>query len=44
LRPGATLTIHGRDEHADSISVKLDAKAPITLGTSAAMKILVETV
>ena len=42
LKPGATLTISGRDEHADSISVKLDSRSPLTLGTSAAMKILVE--
>jgi DtxR family Mn-dependent transcriptional regulator len=44
LRPGVTLTINGRDEHADSISVKVDAKAAITLGTAAAAKILVEAV
>jgi DtxR family transcriptional regulator, Mn-dependent transcriptional regulator len=42
LTPGTTLVLKSRDPHADSISVQTDAKAPITLGTAAAMKILVE--
>jgi len=44
LKPGVTLMINGRDEQADAISVKVDARAPLTLGTSAAMKILVEVI
>jgi DtxR family Mn-dependent transcriptional regulator len=42
LRPGVMLTINGRDEQADAISVKVDARTPLTLGTTAAMKIMVE--
>ena len=38
------LTVNGRDEQADAISVKMDARSPLTLGTAAAMKILVEVV
>jgi len=44
LKPGVMLTINGRDEQADAISVKVDARSPLTLGTSAAMKILVEVI
>jgi len=44
LKPGATLTLSSRDANADSISVKLDSRAPLTLGMSAANKILVEEV
>src|SRR5687768_16179780 len=44
LKPGTTLTVNSRDEHADSISVKLDSRSPLTLGTAAAMKILVEAI
>jgi len=44
LKPGVMLTINGRDEQADAISVKVDARSPLTLGTSAAMKILVELI
>lgn len=44
LRPGATLLVNGRDEQADAISVKVDARSPITLGTTAAQKILVELI
>ena len=44
LKPGVTLTVNGHDEQADSISVKLDSRSPLTLGTSAAMKILVEVI
>ena len=44
LKPGVMLTINGRDEQADAISVKVDARSPLTLGTTAAMKILVEVI
>jgi len=44
LKPGVTLTINGRDEQADAISIKVDGRSPLTLGTSAAMKILVEVI
>jgi DtxR family Mn-dependent transcriptional regulator len=44
LKPGVMLTINGRDEQADAISVKVESRAPLTLGTSAAMKILVEVI
>src|SRR2546421_364696 len=44
LKPGVLLTINGRDEQADEISIKVDARSPLTLGTSAAMKILVEVI
>jgi hypothetical protein len=44
LKPGVTLTINGRDEQADAISVKVDSRSALTLGTSAAMKILVEVI
>ncbi len=42
LKPGVMLTVNGRDQQADAISVKVDARQHLTLGTSAAMKILVE--
>lgn len=44
LRPGVSLTIDGRDELADSVRVRPRGKDPLTLGTSAARKILVESV
>jgi len=44
LKPGVTLTVNGRDEQADAISLKVDARSPLTLGTAAAMKILVEVI
>jgi DtxR family Mn-dependent transcriptional regulator len=44
LRPGVTLTVHGHEPQADAISIKVDARSPLTLGTSAAMKILVEVI
>jgi DtxR family Mn-dependent transcriptional regulator len=44
LRPGVMVSVHQRDEHADAISVKIDGRSPLTLGTAAAMKILVEEV
>src|SRR5437773_980726 len=30
LRPGVTLTVNGHDEQADAISVKVDARSPLT--------------
>jgi DtxR family Mn-dependent transcriptional regulator len=42
LTPGAALTIDRRDEQADSLSVRVDGRPAVTLGTSAARKILVE--
>ena len=44
LKPGVTLTMNGRDPQADSISLKLDGRSPLTLGTTAAIKILVEEI
>jgi DtxR family transcriptional regulator, Mn-dependent transcriptional regulator len=44
LKPGVTVTINSRDEHADSISVKVEGKGALTLGMGAGMKILVEEV
>src|SRR3954470_18520372 len=44
LKPGVTLTVNGRDEQADAISLKVDSRSPLTLGTSAANKILVEVI
>jgi len=43
LMPGVTVTVEGRDELADSVRIRPRGKDPVTLGTSAAMKILVET-
>jgi Fe2+ transport system protein FeoA len=42
LKPGTTITLSSRDKNADSISVKPDSRAQLTLGTAAANKILVE--
>jgi len=42
LIPGAKLTIESRDLQADSVRLKLPEKSPLSLGTSAAAKILVE--
>lgn len=44
LTPGVTITVQSRDPSADAITVAADDDRPITLGTSAAMKILVEGV
>jgi DtxR family Mn-dependent transcriptional regulator len=44
LRPGVMVTVSARDENADSISVKVEGRAALTLGTAAAMKILVEAI
>jgi DtxR family transcriptional regulator, Mn-dependent transcriptional regulator len=42
LTPGTAIVVTGRDAFADSISLRAGSAAPITLGTSAALKILVE--
>jgi DtxR family Mn-dependent transcriptional regulator len=42
LMPGVSVTIDGRDDLADAVRVRPRGKEPVTLGTSAAMKILVE--
>lgn len=42
LMPGVSVTIDGRDDLADAVRVRPRGKDPVTLGTSAAMKILVE--
>ncbi len=44
LKPGVSLTVNSKDEHADSISVKVEGRGPLTLGMGAGMKILVEEV
>ena len=42
LMPGVEITIEQRDEAADAITVRPNHAAPITIGTAAARKILVE--
>ena len=42
LMPGVELTIDQRDEAADAITLRLNHADPITIGTAAARKILVE--
>ena len=44
LTPGATVTLSTRDEQADSITLRAGKNPPMTLGTAAATKILVEPV
>lgn len=44
LKPGTELVVRGRDEVADSVSVQAKHHGALTLGTSAAAKILVEAV
>src|SRR3954463_5608676 len=44
LMPGVTVTVQGRDKLADAIWVRPGDRRAITLGTSAAAKILVEVV
>jgi DtxR family Mn-dependent transcriptional regulator len=44
LRPGTELTVRGRDEAADAVSVQPKHQTAVTLGTSAAAKIMVEAV
>ena len=42
LRPGAALTVEGRDATADAVLVRPHGRKPLTLGGAAAGKILVE--
>jgi DtxR family Mn-dependent transcriptional regulator len=42
LRPGATVTVQSREAMAGAVSVKPEGAKPVTLGTAAAEKILVE--
>ncbi len=44
LRPGVSLTVESRDPVADAVWVKPQDRRPHTMGTSAALKILVEPV
>ena len=44
LTPGAVVSIAAREPHADAITVKPERNSAVTLGTSAATKILVEVV
>jgi len=43
LTPGAKVTVEGKDDQADAVSLRIDTRPPVTIGTSAARKILVET-
>jgi DtxR family Mn-dependent transcriptional regulator len=42
LTPGVEVTVESRDKLADAVVIRARGKDPVTLGTSAAMKILVE--
>jgi hypothetical protein len=42
LTPGVNLRIEHRDPNAESVIVKPEGRACVTLGTAAALKILVE--
>jgi DtxR family Mn-dependent transcriptional regulator len=42
LTPGVALSVQARDPHADSVLLKLVNRPPVSLGTGAAAKILVE--
>jgi len=42
LTPGVSLTVEGRDSNADSVTLKPTDKSPLSLGTAAAAKIMVE--
>jgi DtxR family Mn-dependent transcriptional regulator len=42
LKPGVTVIVETRDEHADAVTVRPKDRKPVTLGTGAAEKILVE--
>ena len=42
LVPGVTVTVQSRDRHADNVILKLPNRPPLSLGTAAASKILVE--
>jgi Fe2+ transport system protein FeoA len=41
LTPGVTVTVQARDPLADSLSIRPAGSAPITLGSAAAAKILI---
>lgn len=43
LKPGQALTVEARDEAADSVRVRVGDAEPLTIGTRAASKLLVET-
>jgi len=43
LMPGTSVTVEARDPQADAIRVRPRGKEPLSLGTSAAAKILVES-
>jgi DtxR family Mn-dependent transcriptional regulator len=42
LTPGVSLTVEGRDSHADNVTLRPVNKSPLSLGTAAAAKIMVE--
>jgi DtxR family Mn-dependent transcriptional regulator len=42
LTPGVRLTVESRDAHADSVVLSLADRSPVSLGTAAAAKIMVE--
>ncbi|HYO12822.1 MAG TPA: metal-dependent transcriptional regulator [Thermoanaerobaculia bacterium] len=42
LKPGSRLTVHGRDEAADAVELRLESGEVMTLGFRAASKIFVE--
>ena len=42
LTPGARVTVESRDPAASAVTVRPDRRTPVTLGTEAALKILVE--
>jgi DtxR family Mn-dependent transcriptional regulator len=44
LTPGVMVSVEGRDVSADAVVVAAEQRPPVTLGTAAAMKILVEAV
>jgi DtxR family Mn-dependent transcriptional regulator len=44
LKPGTTITIASRDEHADALTLRSAASQPLTLGTTAGSKVLVESI
>lgn len=43
LKPGAEITITAKDESADALTIDADDQTPVTLGSAAAAKILVES-
>jgi DtxR family Mn-dependent transcriptional regulator len=42
LTPGVSLTVEGRDAHADNVTLRPVNRSPLSLGTAAAAKIMVE--